>query len=619
MFSAANAGVADVRVDEESKEKYQSILDLLLAGGYFRARISGLSPFDKVIGGMAWAITSSAGDLDIDIFFQEDAQIGQKIKLGEQILDGLKRLGCTLPLQSFQIQGLDFKSIYPVIQWLITKVMEVRAETGDLVRAYSEAQFNKAHSMPSDAAFALKLPKAALYAAAVTDAYRPRRQFVHRGDSRALGAHEEIQLVLLEYGARGATAAALAAAAAASSSSSSSTANKDKDKSAEKSEALAKEEEAAYQRRMARLAALGDADLSDQSVAGFIPSAKIAAMLDNFEAGLNAEDGPIAGVQAKKMAERQHATRVASLEEQVAQYKQDGQKLTAKNNAARDEHEQLASELAQKRAFTARVRAAIAELDALETDENRPVLEKLKQLVALNEAMRTHEAAFRRSCAAELARLKALIAEAEQKARAAADEGGLAEREALLSEAESKDARKREQLENALAERRCAIAAAERQLDAVPSRVEMQQYQRQFVELYEQIAAKEVETRRYFNTYNTLEDTRTFLNRETSIYSSILEGYKVAMSSKSGRANFVSEMANIAKSVGDTLAKVTGKLETEAGKKQALEQQLKELVDKERLFVKLAGKFADACSRNEKLEAEIAQLTAAAAAGAAAH
>jgi hypothetical protein len=517
----------------------------------------------------------------------------------------LKRLGCSLPLQSFQIQGLDFKSIFPVIQWLITKVMEVRAETGDLVRAYSEAQFNKAHSMPADALFALQLPKATLYAAAVTDAYRPRRQFVHKGDSRALGEHEELQLVLLEYGARGATAAALAAAAATAS-----TAASNKDKSAEKSEALAKEEEAAYQRRMARLAALGDADLNDQAVAGFIPSAKIAAMLDNFEAGLNADDGPIAGVQAKKMAEKQHANRVASLEQQAAQYKQDGQKLTAKNNAARDEHDALAAEVAQKRAFTARVRAAIAELDALETDENRPVLEKLKQLVALNEALRAHEAAFRRSCAAELARLKALIADAEQKAKAAADEGGLAEREALLSEAEAKDARKREQLENALAERRCAIAAAERQLDAVPSRVEMQQYQRQFVELYQQIAAKEVETRRYFNTYNTLEDTRTFLNRETSIYSSILEGYKIAMGSKSGRANFATEMANIAKGVADSLGKVSGKLDAEVSKKQALDQQLKELVEKERLFVKLAGKFADACSRNEKLEAEIAQLTA---------
>jgi chromosome segregation ATPase len=431
---------------------------------------------------------------------------------------------------------------------------------------------------------------------------------VHRGgDAHSLGEHEELQLVLLEYGARGASSAALAAAAAASSQSSSSTASTKG--GADKSEALAREEEAAYQRRMARLAALGDGDLSDSTVAGFIPSAQIAAMLDNFEAGLNAEDGPIAGVQAKKLAERQHAAHVASLEAQVAQFKQDGQKLTAKNNAARDEHDQLAADVAQRRAFTARLRAAIAELDALETDENRPVLAKLKQLVALNESLRAHEAAFRRSCAAELTRLKALIAEAEQKARAAADEGGLAEREALLAEAEAKDARKREQLENALAERRCAIAAAERQLDAVPSRVEMQQYQRQFVELYQQIAAKEVETRRYFNTYNTLEDTRTFLNRETQIYSSILEGYKAAMSSKSGRANFATEMANIAKGVQDSLAKVTGKLETETSKKQSFDQQYKELVDKERLFVKLAGKFADACGRNEKLEAEIAQLT----------
>ena len=43
------------------------------------ARAQGLSPFDKVIGGMAWAITNAAGDLDIDIFFQENAQIGQKM------------------------------------------------------------------------------------------------------------------------------------------------------------------------------------------------------------------------------------------------------------------------------------------------------------------------------------------------------------------------------------------------------------------------------------------------------------------------------------------------------------------------------------------------------------
>lgn len=38
----------DVREDEEQVEKLQQIIDLLVTAGYFRARIKGLSPFDKV-------------------------------------------------------------------------------------------------------------------------------------------------------------------------------------------------------------------------------------------------------------------------------------------------------------------------------------------------------------------------------------------------------------------------------------------------------------------------------------------------------------------------------------------------------------------------------------------
>lgn len=39
---------ADVREDEEQNVKLQETIELLLAAGYFRARIKGLSPFDKV-------------------------------------------------------------------------------------------------------------------------------------------------------------------------------------------------------------------------------------------------------------------------------------------------------------------------------------------------------------------------------------------------------------------------------------------------------------------------------------------------------------------------------------------------------------------------------------------
>lgn len=75
----AREGGQSERVDEENVESFGRIIDLLLAGGYFRARIQGLSPFDKVIGGMAWSITASMMDVDVDILFQENSTIGQKM------------------------------------------------------------------------------------------------------------------------------------------------------------------------------------------------------------------------------------------------------------------------------------------------------------------------------------------------------------------------------------------------------------------------------------------------------------------------------------------------------------------------------------------------------------
>lgn len=39
----------DIREDEEQGIKLQETMELLVAAGYFRARIKGLHPFDKVI------------------------------------------------------------------------------------------------------------------------------------------------------------------------------------------------------------------------------------------------------------------------------------------------------------------------------------------------------------------------------------------------------------------------------------------------------------------------------------------------------------------------------------------------------------------------------------------
>ena len=69
----------EVTEDEEQNIKLDEIVQLLLAAGYFRARIKGLSPFDKIVGGMVWCITASNEDVDVDILFEENASIGKKM------------------------------------------------------------------------------------------------------------------------------------------------------------------------------------------------------------------------------------------------------------------------------------------------------------------------------------------------------------------------------------------------------------------------------------------------------------------------------------------------------------------------------------------------------------
>lgn len=51
-------------------------IQMLLAAGYFRARIPKLHPFDKMLGGLAWCIISSNVEVDVDLHFDEDMTLG---------------------------------------------------------------------------------------------------------------------------------------------------------------------------------------------------------------------------------------------------------------------------------------------------------------------------------------------------------------------------------------------------------------------------------------------------------------------------------------------------------------------------------------------------------------
>lgn len=106
----------------------ESIVDDLIEAGYFRAKLNNLSDFDKIVGGMAWAIQVFSNDVNIPIFYTDSMGLGEKIALTEKLVMVLLVVNCPHTIEPHQIVGLDYVSLLPVIKWLMKRSSEVRRE-----------------------------------------------------------------------------------------------------------------------------------------------------------------------------------------------------------------------------------------------------------------------------------------------------------------------------------------------------------------------------------------------------------------------------------------------------------------------------------------------------------
>ena len=182
------------KMTEDAQTKFDEICQLLVAAGYFKARIPALSPFDKVAGGIVWCMT--AASVDVDVAFQENATIGQKIRIGESIERTLKSMKGSVPLQAHQLQGLDFDAIFPLVQWLVKQVYGCREEIGEAMRRLSLLQF-EAHCRSQSATETVSTP---LSGQALRSRYAPKRLYRLKKSGDNTSARLHAQHVLLEYG-----------------------------------------------------------------------------------------------------------------------------------------------------------------------------------------------------------------------------------------------------------------------------------------------------------------------------------------------------------------------------------------------------------------------------------
>nr|XP_058908525.1 coiled-coil domain-containing protein 93 isoform X6 [Kogia breviceps] len=610
----------ETREDEEQNVKLTEILELLVAAGYFRARIKGLSPFDKVVGGMTWCITTCNFDVDVDLLFQENSTIGQKIALSEKIVSVLPRMKCPHQLEPHQIQGMDFIHIFPVVQWLVKRAIETKEEMGDYIRSYSTSQFQKAYSLPEDDDFIKRKEKAIKTVVDLSDAYKPRRKYRRqRGAEELLDEESRVHTTLLEYGRR-------------YGFSNRSKAEKAEDKkmalptgllAAEKADAHEEDELQAAEERiqslMTKMTAMAREEnrLTASSVGQIVGlcSAEIKQIVSEYaekQSELSAEES------LEKLGTSQlHRHKVISLNKQILQKTKQLEELQASRTDLQARYEEKKKTLTELKSYGEKLDKEQAALEKVEAKADPGILQNLRALVAMNENLKSQEQEFKAHCREEMARLQQDIENLKAERAPGRDEKTLSrgEQHGALTPAmtHNEDLDRRYNMEKEKlykirllqARRNREIAILHRRIDEVPSRAELIQYQKRFIELYRQISAVHKETKQFFTLYNTLDDKKVYLEKEISLLNSVHENFSQAMASPASRDQFLRQMEQIVEGIKQSRMKMEKKKQENKMRRDQLNDQYLELLEKQRLYFKTVKEFKEEGRKNEVLLSKV--------------
>ena len=363
-------------LSEEDQQAYDDIMELLLTGGYFRARIQGLSSFDKITGGMSWSITAAneGEELDVDVFFKEESSLGERLAISESICKALIKMKCPEKIEPHQIQGgknfQDYQAILKVIRWLIKKVLETRKETGDLMKKFSNLQFNKERLTPEDVEFEKVKAPAFEFNRTVTHRYRPERGVKRKGrrvsylNSRS--EEDNIASCLLEYGEY------YAVTEQQQGSSSKSKLAQKLEKTLEANTGPSEQDQRRRQQLESEM--MGTGELDEELAKKFILGENLSELENQFDT----ED--ITG-QKSNFSQQSHESQVTRLTKQIEKELRDLEELKSLFQTTQTELEEVQLEYNKRQSYNQKIREALQKFDEMVTPENQKQLKMLKSLV----------------------------------------------------------------------------------------------------------------------------------------------------------------------------------------------------------------------------------------------
>src|SRR3989338_2467920 len=259
------------------------------------------------------------------------------------------------------------------------------------------------------------------------------------------------------------------------------------------------------------------------------------------------------------MAEREHRRAIQKRQDQIEEIASKITVAEQRFSQMKEKIDELAEQFTVQQQTNQAIEAQLSQLAALETPENLETLKLLRKLVSIFEALKHQEEEFAATIQSERHRWESLIESAKSL-----------NPDDLMS-AEDREIKNRyEELKSNLqnlkkrdSKIKRLIAHLKRKIDAIPSRTELQQYQQQFLELYDLVARRLTETRTYFATYNTLDTQFEYLSKEVKILESIEQQFKAASRSKAGREAFQSQINQLLGSVSQSSTQTSQKYDQE--------------------------------------------------------
>lgn len=184
-------------------------------------------------------------------------------------------------------------------------------------------------------------------------------------------------------------------------------------------------------------------------------------------------------------------------------------------SALLNDFESISSEIEAQHQEELDTAIEIRTLEQREKECNHSILDTVQSLIQKNEQLKQEEQDFKESCRKEMAELNKIIEEPRTPALDAVE----------LHRELDHEHEQLQKLRLQVARQNRQLTTVQRQLDNIPDRTELAQYQKRFLELYNQVLAKHRETKQFFSLFNTLSQTKTCLEKELNLLNSIFDSY----------------------------------------------------------------------------------------------